>query len=437
MQIKIIIAVFLIGSTVITSYADSSDRHDLDTAEASINTNSQTKRLEFDEAVARTLKNNPQLFQYRFRKSGLVAQREASAFAQPLQLGLEVENFAGDGDFKGMDSSETTLALSSVIELGGKRRSRADVVDAKLERFDFERQAATLDVIGELTKLFIRCRSTQEAIVLAKEDEALSKRLLRIAKQRAEKGAAPDAEVFRAEAALARASMQLQGLMRNFERQKMHLSSYWGSTKPDFVELSGSITTFGASDGFYSLLQRAKKSPAISIFASDARLKDAEIKLVQAQSRMDIEWQLGIRRFEETGDNALTAGIAIPLFSQKRNRAAIASARAERNIIDYQKDDAELKLHSHLFTAYSQREENIAVVEQLDLRVLPLLERALNMTQQAYENGRYRYQDIVLAKEELLVAKKHRLEASAAAQINQAIIEQLTAEPLGAADFSY
>ncbi|WP_240945987.1 TolC family protein [Pseudomaricurvus alkylphenolicus] len=393
--------------------------------------------LTLEDAITRTLKNNPQLYQYRFRQQSLIAQRETSSLSPALQLGLEVENVAGSGEFNEVDSAETTLALSSVIELGAKARSRAAVIDARADRLNFERQAATLDVLGELTTTFIRALSTQENIALAKEAFALSEQMLKTVKQRASKGAAPEAEVMRAKAALTRTFIRLQALRSSFKRQKVTLSSFWGGTNPHFTELSGSLSAFGSSDDFASLLQRAKHSPAIAIFASEARLKDAEVKLAQAQSRVDIGWQLGVRRFEETDDTALTAGVSIPLFSGKRNRGAVASALAERNAVDYQQADAQLRLHNRLFAAYSQREENKAAVKQFSSHVLPALEQALRLTRQAYENGRYRYQDWIAAQEELLTAKQQHIEAATAAQLNQALIEQLIAEPLATNDLSY
>jgi len=54
----------------------------------------------------------------------------------------------------------------------------------------------------------------------------------------------------------------------------------------------------------------------------------------------------------------------------------------------------------------------------------------LVLTQDAYEKGRYRYQDWIAAQEELLTAKQQLIEAATAAQLSQALIEQLTAEPL-------
>lgn len=426
MQIRNIVAALLIGSVPLFSWADSTEPATLDQTQH-VNVSSA---LTLEDAIARTLKKNPQLYQYRFRQQSLTARRETSSLSPAMHLGLEVENIAGSGEFNGVDNAETTLALSSVIELGGKARSRVALIDARTDRLKFERQAATLDVLGELTALFIRCLSTQENIRLSKEAVALSSKMLKTVTWRADKGAAPEAEVMRAKAALSRSSLRLQALRNSFERQKVSLSSFWGKTTPQFTEVSGYLSAFGPSDDFASLLLRAKNSPAIAIFASEARLKDAEVKLAQAQSRVDIGWQIGVRRFEETDDTALTAGISIPLFSGKRNSGAVTSAIAGRNAVDFQQADAMLKLHSRLFTAFSQREENTAAVEQFNSYILPALEKALALTQQAYENGRYRYQDWIAAQEELLTAKQQRIEAATAAQLSQALIEQLIAEPL-------
>ena len=206
MQTRNIVAALLLGSVTLLCWADTPSSSTFNETQYG---NASTA-LALEEAIARTLKSNPQLYQYRFREQSLAAQRETSSLSPAMQLGLEVENIAGSGEFNGVDSAETTLALSSVIELGGKARSRVGLVDARTDRLDFERQAATLDVLGELTALFIRCRSTQENIHLAEEVVALSVQMLKTVEKRAAKGAAPEAEVMRAKAALARASIRLK-----------------------------------------------------------------------------------------------------------------------------------------------------------------------------------------------------------------------------------
>ena len=208
------------------------------------------------------------------------------------------------------------------------------------------------------------------------------------------------------------------------------LSGFWGENDPKFDALKGRLSVFESEADFPSLFKRAQNSPAIAILASEARLRDAEVKLAKAQSRVNIGWQLGVRRYEDTNDTALTAGITIPLFNGKRNRGSVVSALAERDALEYQKKDALSKLHTRLYAAFSQWEENTRVVNQMSSQVLPALEKALILTRQAYEAGRYRYQDWIVAQEELLAAKQQRIEAATSAQLSQALIEQLVAEPL-------
>ena len=107
------------------------------------------------------------------------------------------------------------------------------------------------------------------------------------------------------------------------------------------------------------------------------------------------------------------------------------------NEVSYERKTALLKLHVLLFDAYSQRQQYVAAVEVFRADILPDLSSALASTQQAYETGRYSYQDWVSAQKQLLDAKKSLIENAAAASINQAIIEQLIAEPLSAQEGSY
>lgn len=386
--------------------------------------------LHLQDAIERTLKNNPNLYQYRLRQKTLAAERETSLLPPELEFGLEVENIAGTGEFSSFRSAETTLSLSSVIELGEKVSARTAVVEAKSNRLMFEQQAATLEVLGELTAAFIRTLASQELITLATEAESLASEMLEIVEQRAAKGAAPEVEVMRARAAVAQATIRLKSIRGRFERNKLSLSNYWGSITPSFARLDGSLTSFEPSDEFTTLFERASQSPSIAVFTEEENLQNAKIKLAQAQSRVDVGWQLGVRRLEETDDTALTASVSIPLFRRDRNRSVVTAAMVERDKLDYRREDTLLRLHNSLYTAFSQRQENLAIVEIYSNVVLPALQQSLGLTTAAYKSGRYRYQDWYLAQEELLDAKKQRIEAAAAAQLNQALIEQFTAASL-------
>lgn len=386
--------------------------------------------LSLQQAIEMTLAENPQLHQFKVKKEGLVGRRESEELRPIVNMVIDVENFAGSGELNGARAAETTVALSSVIEFGGKRRARISAADAQLQLLDSHRQAFTLDILGELTSTFIQVLEVQERITLAKEAHDLSRITLSAVKNRSEQGAAPEYEVKRAAAALRQAQLYLEAQQHQQQRLLIKLAAYWGETSPNWKRVDGDLYAFGEVSDYVTLYDRVKASPTITVFANEARLKKAEVSLAKSQSVTDLGWQVGVRRFEDSGDTGFTAGVSVPLFSGKRNRGAVKSALAAENDVEYARQTALLKLHVQLFEAYSQRQQHVAAVAAFRSTILPDLNLALTAIQRAYERGRYSYQEWTAAQKELLDAKRALIDNATAASLNQAVIEQLIGEPL-------
>ena len=388
------------------------------------------KPLTLSEALSRAMAQNPGLQVFDFRLQGLEGRRLTADQNPALEADLEVENFLGSDNLRGVDGAEYTLSLSSIFELGGKRQARVSVVDSRYGRVEAERRAETLDVLGQVTQRFVATLALQEKLQLAAEAVALAEATHEIVTRRADRGAAPQAEVLRARAALTRSRIEQSRLRAAYESRKMALASLWGDTSPDFQMLEGDLFQFGSSDNFDALYQRVSDSPAIQIYASEQRIREAEIQLARSQSESDIRWQVGVRRFEETDDTALTAGFSVPLFSGRRNRGEVQAALAARDEVRFRREDTLLRLHSRLFDAYHLRQQSIEAVEQIRSQMLPDLTEALTQTREAYERGRYSYVEWTAAQRELLSAREALVDAATTALLNQALIEQLTAQPL-------
>tara|TARA_R110000850_G_scaffold171899_1_gene297219 strand:+ start:450 stop:1760 length:1311 start_codon:yes stop_codon:yes gene_type:complete len=386
--------------------------------------------LTLANAVSRTMAQNPSLRVFDLRLQGLEGSRLTANQAPAYEAGLEVENALGSGTLQGVDGAEYTLSLSSVIELGGKRRARTGAVSSRYDLMEAEREAETLDVLGQVTQRYVATLALQEKLDLATQSVELSEAILNTVTRRTKQGAAPEAEVLRAKAALAQSRIAHSALQTEYEKRKMALASLWGETRVDFQRLQGDLFRFESSERFEVLYQQASESPVIRVYASERRMRDAEIRLARSQSESDIRWQIGARRLETTGDTALVAGISMPLFAGRRNRGEVQAARAARDEVQYRQEEALLQLHALLFEAYHTRQQNIDAVEQLRSTVLPDLTKALDLTRQAYERGRYSYVEWTAAQRELLSAREALVEAAATALLNQALIEQLTAQSM-------
>lgn len=392
--------------------------------------------LTLASAVQKTLADNPGLRLFPVRNAGLSGEAETQRQKPALALNADLENVAGTGDYSGVDRAELTLALASVIELGGKREARTGVAQARLDQLESERQVTALDLAGEATRRYVDVVAAQEQLALARDAGLLAEEALASVQQRANAGAAPEAEVLRAQAALSQMRLSVSTLQNDLHAKKVLLVSLWGDTQPGFDRVSGNLFDLGEAGDFESLYQRALNNPAIHHFAAETRLREVELRLAQAQTALDIQWSGGVRQLQDGDDTALVLGVSVPLFVGKRNAGAIRSAQAARDEVAVRREDAALKLRSQLFAAFENRRQALATVQVLQGEVIPLLTRAQAETRAAYERGRYSYLEWAGARNELVAARRVLIEAAAAALRYRTEIEQLTAEPLFAASTS-
>lgn len=392
--------------------------------------------LTLSEATQRVLANHPELQVFRWRFKAIDGMRQSAELRPAYDLGVEAENLVGSGDFSGTESAELTLSLSSVIELGDKRSSRVAVADSRYALAQAEREAKALDLLGLVTQGFIATLSLQKKLEVAQEATQLAEQSYRLVCTRVKRGAAPEAERLRAQAVLKQAKMQQDALMAELVSRKFTLASLWNAERADFNHISGDLFKFEEPSTFDALYQRVAASPAVQVFASEERLRDAEVALARSQSTSNVQWSLGVRRFEDAGDSALTAGISVPLFSGRRNRGEVQSALAEREVVRYRREAALRAIRARLFEAWKTYQQSATATQEMRTEVLPALEKALEETRQAYERGRYSYVDWVTAQRELLDARMATIDAATIALLNQALIEQLTAEPLASEPFA-
>lgn len=386
--------------------------------------------LTLDDAVHRVLQQHPQLQAFSIRFRALDSEREAASLRPAYRLGVEAENIAGSGPYTGTDSAELTVSLSSVLELGGKRDARMDAATSRYALAEAERDARALDLVGEVTRRFVTLLALQEKLAVAEEATALAKRSVELVRQRTRRGAAPEAELLRAQAAQAQAQLAESALRADWQSSGYALASLWRGDTDDAIVLQGDLFNLDAPATFEQLYQRVEQSPAIAVYASEERLRAAELSRVQSRSRLDIDWSVGAKRFEDTGESAFTAGMSVPLFAGRRNQGEIGAALAQRDQVQFEREAALLALRAQLFSAWQTYRQSAEAAQRIRQTILPSLERALAQTRDAYERGRYSYADWVSAQRDLLDARHAAIDAASRALASQALIEQLTAEPL-------
>jgi len=386
--------------------------------------------LTLDAAIARALRGNPGLAGFDFAlRAGEARVVQAGQLPAP-SVALEVENVLGSCYFGGVDAAEITLALSQVVELGGRRDLRTGAARAGRAVVVAEQQAAQLDVLAEVTRRFVAAAAAAERVALAGEAAALARSTADEVARRVRAARSPEAELLRARAAVARASLAEERARMQQSAARQALAGTWGGDRPDFGVVQADLYRRPPLREFADLAARLDANPDFLRFASEARLRDAELRLLASRRRPDLELSAGVRRFQETRDQALVLGISVPLAGARRNAPALAEAAALRDGAAAGEAAARAAARTRLFGLYEELRQAGRESDELRDAVLPELQKALDATRYAYDRGRYGYVELADAQREFLEARAARIDAASLARDLLIDIERLTGEAL-------
>lgn len=388
------------------------------------------KELNLTTAIRLMAEQNPSLKLFDFKERALDGAKYTAGLNPEIEIGFEAENFSGSTPYSAFEQSELTVSLSSVIELGGKKDARKNFALKQYELLDAQKKIKSLELIAEVTDLFIDALATQERIKLAHESVRLSEDIYESVKRKARAGAISDVEVKRSFAALKQAKLTLKAEQRKLDRQFVNLSLNWGDKTPQFDALSGALFDFGTIKDIELLFGNLKQSSLVQVLAMNQQLAESRLKVVQADSKTDVNWSLGVRRFEESNDTALTAGFSVPLFKNKRNQGALIEVEAVIDSYNSEQRAALLELYGQVNDFYSLREASIERYTALEDEIIPALSHALELTREAYLDGRYGYLEYSAARADLIQSKKSLIDTATDVLKYGVQLERIMAEPI-------
>jgi cobalt-zinc-cadmium efflux system outer membrane protein len=387
--------------------------------------------LTLADAIERTLASNPDLRVYAPRLGAAQQRENVAALRPPFQLETDVEDAFGTGRASGFDTAETTVAFSQVIELGHKRDLRVGAATAGTALVDAERAVAELDVLAEVTRRFIHVASDQEHLVVTRHATELADENVEAATARVAAARAPEVELRRARVTRARVGVEQEHAEHELLSSRRMLAAMWGDTEATFDDVSADLYALPQSDGYEALVARLVDSRDFARFTSEERLRDAELRVAEAQARSNLVVRAGVRELHETDDESFVFGVTFPLFSRSRGNSEIAAARALREQTAAERDAHRVKAEAQLFQLFQELRHAITESEVLRSSVLPEMEAALEATRTAFERGRYSYLEWVDAQRELIEVQRQLIDAATNAQLYRTEIERLTGEALG------
>jgi len=408
---------------------------EIPTADTKVDLSEPTGELTLRRALSLALGKSPELADFAWA----VRQEEAEGLQASLlpnpEFETEFENFGGSGAFNGVRSLETTIALSQLVELGGKRAKRIRLARAGGKLAGWRYEAKRLEVFTDVTQRFIAALAIQKKLELAREDLKLASTGLDAVTKELAAGKVTMVEKTKASVEVATGKIRVARVERTLNIAKSQLASAWGARKARFTSLAGRLDQIAPIPAADDIVADLDQNPELASWSTEIQERTAALALARAQAIPDVTATVGYRHMRDPGgnDNAIVAGVAIPIPVFDRNQGAIRKARYALSRAKAQQHAAEANLHAKFEKAYqtlaSARSEAVALRDE----VLPASRDAHQASARSFQEGKGRYIDVLDAQRTLVEVREQYLEALEAHHSALAGVEGIIARPLQSA----
>lgn len=394
------------------------------------------KALRLDDAIHLALQNSPSIKGAEAEYGAAVGERrQASAFINPT-ISLDAENISGSGIYNGMDGAELTAGVSQTVETGGKRVARIKAADQGQRVALYGQSAATLDLIRDVKSAFANAVAAQEEATIAADQASLARDVYKTVNKRVSAAAEPLVQRNKAKISMANAELIAERAKGQKSTALKVLSALWG-------DASGvsSVT----SDDFYKITEPQTDADIQKLLQNTVDYKQKSVGVEQAKSLLDLEqanalpnptFNVGVRDFRMTDDQALVAGVSFPLPVFNLNRGNIEKARqlAVKASTDRQKllFNGQAELADHM----QQLQNAYLTASKIKTTILPEAQEAFAQAKRGYNAGKFAYLEVLDAQRTLTDTRLAYINSLRDYHIHQAEVERLTAQDITTGDNS-
>lgn len=330
------------------------------------------------------------------------------------ELDLTVENFAGTGEFTGLDGSEASLAVAQRFEFGGKRSARRTAAEAEIGAARLRLEVARSDLEKDVRDAFAETLAARSRVELARDQFVRAEELSRVATTLVEVGREPPLRSLRARTAALEAVAAVRAAEARYAQAQRALAALWGGSDEAPEPIAGDENPPARS---------ADPTEVIDVRLSEAEVAAAvaAVNRERTVARPDVTVSVGARTFRAKDDTALIFGATMPLGVFDRNQGSIAAANADRIA-------AEARRNAALAAAIRKIRDASAALATADTRVGFLRDRAepealeaVRIACEGFAAGKFTLLDVLDAESalntvqsELITAQLDRAQAVAA-----------------------
>ncbi|QND71480.1 divalent metal ion exporter subunit IhpA [Tardiphaga robiniae] len=392
-----------------------------------------SQTLTMGAALQRALAASPRLTAAE-RDVGIArGQRIQSGALINPEISYEQDNSFGSGAYRGTRSAETTLQVSQMFELWGKRDARIASGQAGLDAAGIGRQAVRLEVLSETAIAFVSVLGLQRRIqILDEQIEAIDK-ISPLLQRRVEAGASSIAETGRAEVASALVKADRERTRSSLASARRELAILMGDSAPKFAAVSGRLEATGKPPTFQSVVAAIDANPQLVHWKAIYAQRNAELLLARLKPYPDVTVSAGWRRFNETGDNAVRLSLSVPIPVFDQNQGNILSAQESLAKTAAERQGNRNMLIVVAGRAYDSLQGSLRELTILRETAIPKSRDAADAISEGYGQGRYSLLEVLDAQASVAQARLREQEAQQNFHVAVATIEGLVGNPFALA----
>lgn len=364
-------------------------------------------RLTLTQALEEAAARSPAVAAARAEVAAAEAQARQAGYRNNPELSVEVENFGGTGELRGLRSTETTVAVNQRLDLGGRRSARVRAARAQIQVQRIRLAIAQADLARNVRQQFAQAVAAHERLAQAEDNVAWAKELARVTGILVDAGREPPLRAIRARSALAQAEAALEAARAQETAARTTLGSLFGVAAPVEAVIEG-------PPDFKPTTINVERSLEVQLADAERNVAAAELEQQLAERRLDPAVGVGVRHIRETGDVGLVAGISMPLRIFDRNQGNIAAARSNLTAAEARRVNALAGVTAGGRNAIANVEAAQRRLSALSRSALPEAREALRLAQFAYEQGKISLLELIDAQNSLIATQASLTEAELA-----------------------
>ncbi len=324
----------------------------------------------------------------------------------------------GNSDLTGLDGPSYAIQLSQSFPLNNKLSLRVDVATGEHNRLilAIDQREAELNAQVRLCLAELHVALQRVSIATADSDIALSQAYLVQAKYIA--GRVVQSDTDRARALATEANNKLELTKIEAQQRQASCNVLIGDIGDASVDLATQLTV----DNTHNAEQTISQRQAL-LLQQEAQ---TQLRLAEAERLPEVKLSVGVKRFEQTGDQVYLAGAAIPLPLFKQNRVAQADAANALTHATAMLEVQQKRAAQELKNTRMRLQSSQKMLITLDERVIPAATESLRIAQLAYQSGKTGLLEWIEARRVWRESRDRRLEIWLQIQYTIAGIERET-----------